>query len=131
MGRTCHILDTSSCTSGKKTDSQPRRDGREEGRLTGGRHFVEQEGYPSAESPNVHGVALRAVRLLNGSLCMDTAQAKDTCHDHWGVYGTHTDFTQLETHTITTVNLHADFLQPFSSEDAPVEVLTWTTWTSL
>lgn len=118
MGHACHILDTSTCTSGKnsgksqtrqmplgRVDSllltpQPRWDGREEGRLTGGRHFVEQEGYPSAESPNVHGVALRAVRLLNGSLCVDTAQAKDTCHDHWGVYGAHTDFTQLETHNV-------------------------------
>ncbi len=26
--------------------------------------------------------------------------------------------------TVTAVNLHVDFLQPFSSEDAPDEVLT-------
>lgn len=47
----------------------PCRGGVKEERLTGGRRLIEQEGYPSTESPKV---GIMAVRLLNGGLRQKT-----------------------------------------------------------
>lgn len=43
----------------------------------GGRHIIEYEGHPPMEIPGTHGVAVRAVGILSGSICVGTAQAED------------------------------------------------------